>query len=1034
MQSDLNKALSIEELVLTPVLLVIDHWQTMDPNERCAAAILVRQTYIGAFLSSVLPAGKIEPFIAALTDGDPRARAAVSRVVEMLNQACPILRKVCGDCFRRGAWEDLSHKSAFAARVASVCDRPADLVRFCSQLAQARRAVRDNLGAVDAYRCLIQAAPGLPNEKSLLAVAHGNLGLVLSDISQFDDALEHFRLALLYESDPKGIRMIQTNRAGCLARLGEYRAAGEILSKEIAQREENGVTDIDLAIALDTNAQTLIALGQLQPALEMLERARKLFPSNDGHNRAVNAMAMANACQEAGDDVGAAKAFELAHKLAVEDARKSIDIEFYRNGFEQATAVKTDARAAQQFNQGLHEKQHDNPSGAFACWQEAVNLARAGNDIGLALRISANAAALFFDFGQIDRALDVCRAVRQEASARGLALLELMVLGTMSAMAASGIDIDDPLGALGPLARSIALRNVHSQIVAGFDLNPVERSGAVDAGQSENELAMFAATYCAIALAADYFRQAVEIARSIKGHPALVNRLAGLTPLLEKLGDAAGANQTAAEIEGLLKSGTLSLQEEIVAHRALAKRLEQISSAQAIAHLRSATAAAERMRTQIPPGPKRADFDRQFRDVPYTLAELLFREKLFPAAFEALQGAKGRRLLEAKALKAINAGEYADALPSADEAHHLLLGTGDRSVLVDFVVSLKGDAITAYVVADGAIQPVRVTGDTAAFNQVERGNAAEREERVVALCLHNPLLRELAEAVAAVIPASRPILLVPDKVLYNLPLHAIPVHGKPWILRNPIGYLPSVALLRFRRTVPQCRHAIVAGDSRGDLLGAREECSLVGSILKTTPLIGQACTRATVEKRLREDQPDSVHLAMHGRGDLRHGDRSSLLFADGRGGEEWVGFDSLTKFDWTARLVVFSGCSTAVAGMRYSSQLLSVANAALEAGAESVIASMWPVDDTSAKMFMTSFYNGLDRAAQSGLVDLRLILVQAIEDVRKQTQWEQSTRRRNGRHAGLPGIKVEEKAIAPDVKAALAWAPFVLIGVPLLQL
>lgn len=1035
MQNDPNETVPIEELALTPVLLIVDHWQAMDPNEECNTAIFVRQSEIAAFLSSSLPAEKVESFIVALTNGDPRARVALSKAVGMLGQACLFLRKACDDCVERRAWQELSHKAVFAARVASVCDRRVDVVMFGMQLAGARRALRDNLGSVNAYTRVIQSVSGLPNEKLVLAVAHGNLGLVLADLSHYDDALEHFRLALLYESDPKGIRVIQANRANCLANLGEFCAAGKILSTGIAQLENSGVAGIDLAIALDMNAQTLIGLGQLQPALEMLKRSRNLFPPDDGHNRAINAMAMANACVAAADDAGAAKAFELAHQLALNHARKSIDVEFYRNGFAQAVSVKTVVRATQQFIQGLHEKEHDNPSGAFACWQVAVNLARAENDVRLALRISANAGALLFSLGQIDRALDICRAVRQEASARGLALPELMALGTIAAAAASGVTIDDTIGALGPLARSIVLRNVHNQIVARFDLDPAERdSETLDMGQSANELAMLAKAYSAMTLATDYFRKAVEIAKSIKRHPALVNRLAGLTLVLTKLGDSAGADQAAAEIEGLLKSGTLSLRGKIVAHRALAGRLDPICPAQAIAHLRDATEAAERLRAQIPPGPNRADFDREFRDLPYTLAELLLREGLFPAAFEALQGAKGRRLLEAMASRSTNAGEHADALPSTDEVHHLLHGAGNRSVLVDFAVSLKGDAITAYVVADGAIQSVRVTGDAAALNKVERGNAADREERVVALCLHNQLLRELAEAVAAVIPAGQSLLLVPDQVLHNLPLHAIPVQGRPWILRNPISYLPSVALLRFQRAVPQLRRAIVAGDSRGDLRGAREECSLVGSVLKTAPFIGQACTRAMVEKCLREDRPDSVHLALHGRGDPYHGGRSSLLFADGKGGDEWVGFDALTQFDWTARLVVFSGCSTAVAGMRYSSQPLSVANAALEAGAESVIASMWPVDDTFAKIFMTTFYNGLEYAAQSGSVDLRLVLARAVEEAQKRAQQEPSTRRRNGRHAGLAGVKVDEKAADPDVEAALAWAPFCLIGAPMLRL
>ena len=80
-----------------------------------------------------------------------------------------------------------------------------------------------------------------------------------------------------------------------------------------------------------------------------------------------------------------------------------------------------------------------------------------------------------------------------------------------------------------------------------------------------------------------------------------------------------------------------------------------------------------------------------------------------------------------------------------------------------------------------------------------------------------------------------------------------------------------------------------------------------------------------------------LHLALHGRGDARHGQRGSLLFSDGAGATEWI--DSLRRF-WKAAnvsLVAPSGCSTAVTGPAHGYELVSLAHNVIEAGTSAFI-------------------------------------------------------------------------------------------------
>ena len=344
--------------------------------------------------------------------------------------------------------------------------------------------------------------------------------------------------------------------------------------------------------------------------------------------------------------------------------------------------------------------------------------------------------------------------------------------------------------------------------------------------------------------------------------------------------------------------------------------------------------------------------------------------------------------------------------------------------------------MTAYLVGDGSIQTVHVAGSPSDLSGIERGDVLEREARLVRLCLHEPLLSNLAEAVAAEIPKGRRLLLVPDLFLHNLPLHAVPVQGRPWCEHFSIGYLPAAGVLRFapsRR--PPVGRSLVAGDSRGDLPYAAAECVEVAATLGNKPLVGPQCTRVTIEAELRAGELDFVHLALHGRGDPRHGGRASLLLADGVGGIEWVDFDELAAFPWRVKLVVFSGCSTAVAGPRQGHELIGVARAAAERGAAAVIACLWPVGDQAAKVFMTAFYKELVSRRSPGPVDLRLVLDRARNGLRAwlAPMFSSRVQRRDGRNLRPVALEsVEIPQVAPDVADTLGWAPFILLGGPIL--
>ncbi|SOE87077.1 CHAT domain-containing protein [Burkholderia sp. YR290] len=679
----------------------------------------------------------------------------------------------------------------------------------------------------------------------------------------------------------------------------------------------------------------------------------------------------------------------------------------------------------------LNAKEHDETAAALGMFQKAAVLARGSCDLRLALRMAVNTAALLSDMGRVDDAIKVALEVQTEAAASGLALPEMMALGNLASVAAMGADIRDPLGPLGPLARIIALREVHVAAVAKHELSVEEaKFETADTGTIANELAIFSQNHCAFELAADYFRKSIEIARSANLRFELVNRLAGLIATLVELGDKSGADLFTAEIRQLVSARDLPVRGAIVGQRAIGAHLVETNRPAAISHLQHAMDAVVQMRGRLPPGLARSGFDRQFWDMPFRLSELLLKDNRDDEAFDVLQQAKGRRLIEVLAAKP---GASTSGPLTANEAHGLIERAGAGTVLVDLMV--LNEALTAFVLANGHTRTVHVAGDLSALRAAESGDLQEREAHAVSLCLENKMLAEMAQRVCEIAPPGARLMIVPDRMLHNLPLHAIPVQGKPWMDRTPIGYSPTGAILRF---MPRAGRghvgALVAGDSRQDLPGAEQECINVAAALGTTALLGPACSRAAIERALRTGRPDVVHLAVHGRGDPRFGGRSSLLLANDDGDARWVDFESLSVLPWEARVVVFSGCSTGLLDRQHGYELLSIANAALESGAVSVVASLWPVNDLYAKEFMVAFYHAFQRARQSGPADLRVILNEARHAAVGSLQKTPDGRRRDGsRH--FAKVQSEEAGQLGDlaIEEALHWASFCLFGAPVIE-
>ena len=175
----------------------------------------------------------------------------------------------------------------------------------------------------------------------------------------------------------------------------------------------------------------------------------------------------------------------------------------------------------------------------------------------------------------------------------------------------------------------------------------------------------------------------------------------------------------------------------------------------------------------------------------------------------------------------------------------------------------------------------------------------------------------------------------------------------------------------------------------------RMEVEMIGEILKSQTLTGEDATKEAVLQRI--SSVALVHIAAHGRKETGE----IVLAPNPRSGskppteEDYIlKMSDIQAVRLRARLVVLS-YSHSGQGEVSSEGVVGMARAFLFAGARSVLATLWAIDDEATMMFMKSFYQQLGSGESASVA-----LQRAMKCLRD----------------------------SHDYSAPKYWAPFVLMG------
>jgi|GEM_PF-2612638 len=187
------------------------------------------------------------------------------------------------------------------------------------------------------------------------------------------------------------------------------------------------------------------------------------------------------------------------------------------------------------------------------------------------------------------------------------------------------------------------------------------------------------------------------------------------------------------------------------------------------------------------------------------------------------------------------------------------------------------------------------------------------------------------------------LYVVVDGPVADVTFASLRRHDAYVVERNPVAYAPSAAALSVAAAPAGRSQAVVIGDPMGNLPAARLEAIDVGRMLGVQPFVGGAATRAVLHMA---SDAELLHVAAH-TDSTANGPAIHLADAP---------LEAATVLEQrlTTKLVVLLGCSSARAKER--DELAPLAAAFIAAGAHTVVASLWAVDDAVGRRFAHEFY------------------------------------------------------------------------------
>jgi len=343
------------------------------------------------------------------------------------------------------------------------------------------------------------------------------------------------------------------------------------------------------------------------------------------------------------------------------------------------------------------------------------------------------------------------------------------------------------------------------------------------------------------------------------------------------------------------------------------------------------------------------------------------------ASLEQKSGAYTVNSDESSKLRSAISGARADLTRSAPELASLVTVSAPRAADIQTQLGAdeslleyygQGDDLYAFTVTRAAITAKKLDGkgletEVRTFRET-LGNVGTEAWKPLAQKLYARLVAPVQGALA------KPrLIIVSHGALHYLPWSALHDGQRFLSDRAALTFLPSASVLQFlaSRRPATARDMLILGnpdlgDKALDLPGAEAEARAIKAIWpNSTMLMRKAASKGALTKAGQLFRV--IHVAAHGEFDSAQPLASRLLLSPEGADNGQLTAGDLYGLRLNADLVTLSACETGMGKVLNGDDVVGLTRGFLYAGANSIVASLWPVSDDETKFLMTSFYGNL---------------------------------------------------------------------------
>ena len=214
---------------------------------------------------------------------------------------------------------------------------------------------------------------------------------------------------------------------------------------------------------------------------------------------------------------------------------------------------------------------------------------------------------------------------------------------------------------------------------------------------------------------------------------------------------------------------------------------------------------------------------------------------------------------------------------------------------------------------------------------------------------------------------TKKLVIVPHGILHYLPFHALKGQdGKYLFEQYQISYVPSASVMKY---LPQKRREMgnrvlalgnpaIDHEEYSSIEFSEAEVERIGKVFPHSEIyIGNLASESMFRERAQEY--DILHLACHTDLNSLYPLFSGLLLAPGGENDGKLDVYEIFSLDLHASLVVLSSCQTGLGHLTTGDELVGLSRAFFCAGTQSLVSSLWEVNDESTGYLMECFYRNM---------------------------------------------------------------------------